>query len=171
MTDVLNMTAKRPYLLRALYEWIVDNELTPHLVVDAEVPYCEVPQQFVQDGQIILNVSPTAVGNLLMSNTDVSFHARFSGKEHKVYIPIAAVIAIYARENGAGTIFEEEAELAEADAPTAEHAQKDSKPSMSLVDEPAEGAEKTTKTTSEKTSKSASKAGSKGKANHLKVIK
>ncbi|PTC01384.1 ClpXP protease specificity-enhancing factor [Thalassospira xiamenensis] len=161
------MTAKRPYLLRALYEWIVDNELTPHLVVDAEVPYCEVPQQFVQDGQIILNVSPTAVGNLLMSNTDVSFHARFSGKEHKVYIPIAAVIAIYARENGAGTIFEEEAELAEADAPTAEHTGQDTKPSMSLVDEPSEGSEKP----AQKTSKSGNKAGSKGKASHLKVIK
>lgn len=102
------MTARRPYLLRAFYEWLVDNDLTPHLVVDAMLPGVRVPQEFVQDGQIILNVAPRAVGNLELGNEAVSFSARFSGRPHSVIVPIYAVQAIYARENGAGTMFEPE---------------------------------------------------------------
>lgn len=102
------MTPRRPYMLRAFYEWLVDNDLTPHLVVEADLPGVRVPDQFVQDGQIILNVAPRAVGNLEMSNEAVTFSARFGGKPHSVIVPLYAVQAIYARENGAGTMFEPE---------------------------------------------------------------
>ncbi|RUO62656.1 ClpXP protease specificity-enhancing factor [Pseudidiomarina insulisalsae] len=107
------MSARRPYMLRAVYEWLVDNQLTPHLVVDANQPGCQVPFEFVQDGQIVLNIAPSAVGNLQLANDRVEFNARFSGKPHHVYVPMVAVVALYARENGAGTIFEEEPQLEE----------------------------------------------------------
>ncbi|KII79913.1 ClpXP protease specificity-enhancing factor [Vibrio renipiscarius] len=106
--DISNMTPRRPYMLRAFYEWLVDNDLTPHLVVAATLPGVRVPQEFVQDGQIILNVAPRAVGNLQLGDEDVTFNARFSGRPHVVVVPLYAVQAIYARENGAGTMFEPE---------------------------------------------------------------
>ncbi len=102
------MTPRRPYLVRAFYEWLVDNELTPHLVVDANLPGVRVPLEFVQDGQIVLNVAPRAVGNLEMGNEAIMFNARFGGRPHSVIVPMYAVQAIYARENGAGTMFEPE---------------------------------------------------------------
>lgn len=106
--DIKDMTPRRPYMLRAFYEWLVDNELTPHLVVDATLNGVRVPTEFIQDGQIILNVAPRAVGNLELGNDCVSFNARFGGKPHSVLVPVYAVQAIYARENGAGTMFEQE---------------------------------------------------------------
>ncbi|WP_417880060.1 ClpXP protease specificity-enhancing factor [Vibrio sp.] len=106
--DMDKMTPRRPYLVRAFYEWLVDNELTPHLVVEATLPGVRVPVEFVQDGQIILNVAPRAVGNLEISNDAIMFNARFSGRPHSVIVPMYAVQAIYARENGAGTMFEPE---------------------------------------------------------------
>ncbi len=102
------MTPRRPYVLRAFYDWLVDNDLTPHLVVDATLPGVRVPLEFVQDGQIILNIVPRAVGNLELGNEAVSFNARFGGRPHSVIVPLYAVQAIYARENGAGTMFEPE---------------------------------------------------------------
>lgn len=108
MNDVTGMTPRRPYMVRAVYDWLVDNQLTPHLVVDAEQPGCELPWEFVQDGQIVLNIAPTAVGQLQLGNDRIEFSARFSGKPHRVWVPMAAVMALYARENGAGTIFEDE---------------------------------------------------------------
>lgn len=110
------MTPRRPYLLRAFYEWLVDNDLTPHLVVDATMGGVRVPLEFVQDGQIILNVAPRAVGNLELGNEAITFNARFGGRPHSVIVPLYAVQAIYARENGAGTMFEpEEAYLSMTD--------------------------------------------------------
>jgi len=106
--DSSKMTPRRPYMLRAFYEWLVDNDLTPHLVVEADLPGVRVPEQFVEDGQIILNVAPRAVGHLELSNEAVTFSARFGGKPHSVIVPLYAVQAIYARENGAGTMFEPE---------------------------------------------------------------
>lgn len=102
------MMPRRPYLLRAFYEWIVDNELTPHLVVDATMNGVRVPEDFVQDGQIVLNVAPHSVGNLEMGNEAVTFNARFGGRPHSLILPLYAIQAIYARENGAGTMFEPE---------------------------------------------------------------
>ncbi|MDE1514744.1 MULTISPECIES: ClpXP protease specificity-enhancing factor [Vibrio] len=121
--DSDQMTPRRPYLLRAFYDWLLENELTPHLVVDATLPRVKVPLEYVQDGQIILNVAPRAVSHLDLSNDEVTFNARFGGRPHRVIVPIYAVQAIYARENGAGTMFEPESayidslELEEFDAP------------------------------------------------------
>ncbi|MGF1722170.1 ClpXP protease specificity-enhancing factor [Vibrio kyushuensis] len=106
--DIEKMTPRRPYMLRAFYEWLVDNDLTPHLVVDATMPGVRVPQEFIQDGQIILNIAPRAVGNLELGNDAITFSARFSGRPHSVIAPLYAVQAIYARENGAGTMFDPE---------------------------------------------------------------
>ncbi len=102
------MTPRRPYMLRAFYDWLVDNDLTPHLVVSATLPGVRVPEEFIQDGQIILNVAPRAVGNLELGNEAITFNARFGGRPHSVIVPLYAVEAIYARENGAGTMFEPE---------------------------------------------------------------
>ena len=101
----MDMTSNKPYLIRAFYEWIVDNNLTPYLVVNASVQGCKVPTQHIQNGQIVLNILPSAVGNMLMGNEVITFNARFGGKPFALTVPIKAVLAIYARENGAGTVF------------------------------------------------------------------
>ena len=104
------MTSMRPYLLRSLYEWIVDNGLTPYLLVNAEHEQVEVPSQFVENGQIILNIAPMAVQGLTLENDWVSFSARFSGRSFSVFVPVSAVLAIYAKENGKGMFFQAEEE-------------------------------------------------------------
>ena len=104
----MDMTSNKPYLIRAFYEWIVDNNLTPYLVVNATVTGCKVPAQHIQNGQIVLNILPSAVGNMLMGNDVITFNARFGGKPFALAVPIKAVLAIYARENGAGTMFDAE---------------------------------------------------------------
>ena len=106
--DIDKMTPRRPYLVRAFYDWIVENDLTPHLVADATLPGVQVPMEFVSDGQIVLNIAPRAVGNLLIADDAVQFNARFSGRPQNVMVPMYAVMALYARENGAGTMFEPE---------------------------------------------------------------
>ncbi|RUO42874.1 ClpXP protease specificity-enhancing factor [Aliidiomarina taiwanensis] len=102
------MTPKRPYLVRALYEWLLDNELTPHVVIDANWPGTEVPAEYVQDGQIVLNIHPDATTGLQMAEVDMQFQARFGGVPRRITVPYGALLAIYARENGAGSIFEPE---------------------------------------------------------------
>ncbi|PKH00281.1 ClpXP protease specificity-enhancing factor [Paraglaciecola sp. MB-3u-78] len=99
------MTPNQPYLLRAFYEWIVDNNLTPYIVVDAHYAGTQVPQEFVQDGQIVLNMSPASTGNLQLGLQDIMFDARFGGVPRNIVVPCPAVLAIYAKENGAGTVF------------------------------------------------------------------
>jgi len=99
------MTSSRPYLIRALYEWIVDNACTPHLIVDAEQPGVAVPRSYVRDGKIVLNVAPRAVSDLVLGNEEIAFSARFGGTPMAVSIPVAAVEGIYARENGQGMVF------------------------------------------------------------------
>lgn len=99
------MNSSRPYLVRALYEWIVDNDCTPHMLVNAEYPKVQVPEGFASDGQIVLNVSPSAVRSLHMDNDAVSFEGRFGGVPHSLFVPIGAVLGIYARENGQGMVF------------------------------------------------------------------
>ncbi|KQB53338.1 peptidase [Pseudomonas endophytica] len=100
------MNSSRPYLVRALYEWIVDNDCTPHLLVKSDYPKVQVPQGFASDGQIVLNVSPSAVRQMHMDNEAVSFDGRFGGVPHTLYVPIAAILGIYARENGQGMMFD-----------------------------------------------------------------
>ncbi|WP_460313353.1 ClpXP protease specificity-enhancing factor [Aliiglaciecola aliphaticivorans] len=109
------MTSNQPYLLRAFYEWIVDNDLTPYLVVDATFDGTNVPQEHVRDGQIVLNVSPSACVKLNIGDADVSFEARFGGVPRQLVVPTHAVLAIYAKENGAGTVFTPEENLTDGD--------------------------------------------------------
>ncbi|WP_063936223.1 ClpXP protease specificity-enhancing factor [Enterobacter hormaechei] len=106
--EMSQLSPRRPYLLRAFYEWLLDNQLTPHLVVDVTLPGVQVPMEYARDGQIVLNIAPRAVGNLELANDEVRFNARFGGVPRQVSVPLAAVLAIYARENGAGTMFEPE---------------------------------------------------------------
>ncbi|MCU4350636.1 MULTISPECIES: ClpXP protease specificity-enhancing factor [Acinetobacter] len=102
----INLSPTRPYMARAIYEWICDNQLTPYLLVDATQPYTSVPEQFVKDGQIVLNIAPHAVHQFQMSNDAVSFSARFGGVARDIYVPISALLGIYARENGQGLFFD-----------------------------------------------------------------
>ncbi len=100
-----NMTPSRPYLLRALHDWIVDNGATPQILVDGGHPELNVPDAARSGDKIVLNISPSAVRDMDIDNEYVSFVARFSGVSHGVLVPIAAVQAIYARENGQGMMF------------------------------------------------------------------
>lgn len=102
----MSMSSSQPYMVRAFYEWIVDNDCTPYLLVNAEFEGVLVPQEFVNDGQIVLNIAPTAVRDLLMTNEEVEFNGRFGGRPMHIYTPIQSVMAIYARENGQGMVFE-----------------------------------------------------------------
>lgn len=95
----------QPYLLIAYYEWILDNEWTPQILVDASHPQVDVPLQFANDGKIVLNIAPTAVANFELNHDYVSFNARFSGRSLSLYIPTSSIIAIYARENDQGIMF------------------------------------------------------------------
>lgn len=102
------MTSHRPYLLRALYEWIADNDMTPHLLVDATRDGVQVPMHAVSEGKIVLNVAQQAVSGLEMTNDRIRFSARFGGVSQSVSVPVPAVVAIYARETGQGMVLPEE---------------------------------------------------------------
>lgn len=108
MSDVKAMTSNRPYLVRAMYEWINDNGMTPHLVVDSAHPDLRVPRQAVRDGKVVLNIAPRAVAGFDVGDAWISFHARFSGASHEVFVPLAAVQAIYALESGQGMMLPED---------------------------------------------------------------
>ncbi len=128
------MNSSRPYIMRALYEWIVDNECTPYVLVDASQDAVMVPQQYVKDNQIVLNISPDAVVDLSVSNEAVSFNGRFGGVAADVYVPIAAVVGIYARENGQGTVFDPEESVAPPDeTPPDPGSGSDPRPSLKIV--------------------------------------
>ncbi len=101
----VTMTSSRPYLVRAFNDWILDNHCTPHIVVDASVQGVQVPADHVANGQIVLNISPSAVKALIVGDDALEFSARFGGVPMQVYIPLQAVMAIYARENGEGMVF------------------------------------------------------------------
>ncbi len=102
----MTMNSSRPYIIRALYDWILENQCTPYVLVDAFGEGVEVPQDHVKDGQIILNISPTAVQSVSISNEVVEFNGRFGGIPKKVVVPIKYILGIYAKENGQGMIFE-----------------------------------------------------------------
>ena len=101
-------SSTKPYLLRALYEWCVDNDQTPHIVAWVN-EQTRVPMQYVRDNEIVLNIGPSASHNLIIENEWVSFSARFGGVSHEVWIPIGHVISLFARESGEGMGFEVEA--------------------------------------------------------------
>jgi stringent starvation protein B len=139
------MNSSRPYLIRALYEWIVENDCTPHLLVDADYPGTRVPPGYAKDGQVVLNVSPSAVRHLHMDNQAVSFEGRFAGVPQSLFIPVAAVLAVYARENGQGMVFdlessalddEDDADAAgteQSDLPLDEPPRPSGRPSLKVV--------------------------------------
>lgn len=105
------MISSKPYLFRAIYQWLLDCELTPYVMVDTSVPHVEVPQEHVEDGQIILDMTPSAIIDLAMENDSVSFKARFSGVTRHILLPIRSILALYAYENGRGMVFTEEDDL------------------------------------------------------------
>ncbi|KGI78744.1 ClpXP protease specificity-enhancing factor [Oleiagrimonas soli] len=104
------MNSNRPYLLRAIYDWVTDNGLTPYVLVDATRAGVQVPSHVIKDGQVVLNIAMRAVANLDLGNDRISFSARFSGVSQSVSFPVSAVLAIYAQENGQGMMFPEDAD-------------------------------------------------------------
>ncbi len=126
------MTSSRPYLIRALYQWIVDNGVTPYILVDATVKGVDVPAQFIQDGKVVLNIAPMAVKNLTLGDDEIIFNARFSGKPTDLFVPIEAVLAIYAKENGQGMMFTDEPQGPESPDDGSDSDSKD-KPKLRVV--------------------------------------
>jgi stringent starvation protein B len=106
------MTPSKPYLIRGLYEWLQDNQVTPYILVDTSSDDVLIPKGIATDGKVVLNLSPSAIQNLEMTNDHVSFSARFNGVAQEIYCPIASILAIYARENGEGMMFNQESENA-----------------------------------------------------------
>ena len=104
----MEMTSSRPYLVRAMYQWIADNAMTPHLLVDASVTGVQVPAEHVQNGKIILNIAPLAISSLVLGDSEITFNARFSGQSMGLNIPVEAVLAVYAKENGQGMMFSDD---------------------------------------------------------------
>jgi stringent starvation protein B len=154
MTDSHNMTSNRPYLLRAFYQWIIDNDCTPYIVVESDLPQVDVPPQVVSDGQVVLNISPSAVVGLEMDNHAVTFNARFGGVPYNLYIPNYAISAIYARENGAGTMFPPE------EIPGEPEEELNSQPDLAVIDSDDESKKDKEEVISEKK-----------KGSHLSVVK
>lgn len=108
MSDAAPMSSNRPYLLRALYEWIGDNDMTPHLLVDATREGVQVPSSTIKDGRVVLNIAARAVAQLDLGNREVRFKARFGGVSQSVVVPLAAILAIYAQETGQGMMLPED---------------------------------------------------------------
>ena len=125
------MTSLKPYLIRSIYEWIIDNNLTPHLLVDAGNTNAILPTQFIEDGKIVLNIRPEAIQGLSLGNEEIEFNARFSGKSMHIYTPVTAVLAIYAKENGKGMIFD--LEDSDSDEPPPPVKKPVAKPTLRIV--------------------------------------
>ncbi|MBL3529117.1 MAG: ClpXP protease specificity-enhancing factor [gamma proteobacterium endosymbiont of Lamellibrachia anaximandri] len=104
------MTSNKPYMIRALYDWLVDNGETPYLLVNADDPQVMVPRNFVDEGRMVLNLSPSAVVGLELGNEWISFSARFNGSPEDVHLPPTAVLGIYGKESNRGMLFPDEAE-------------------------------------------------------------
>src|SRR5690554_5395460 len=143
-------TSSRPYLLRAIYEWLLDNNLTPHIVIAVDMSGVEVPSSHVEKGQLVLNISPDACRDLLLGDEELTFSARFNGTPRQIRSPIDAVMAIYARENNLGMVFGQEPRL------------------ELLVDEPTKMSEASSQKASD--TKVTKKTSSK-RASHLTVVK
>ena len=139
MDNEITMASSQPYLIRAIYDWIADNNLTPYLLVDAENVDAVIPREFIEDGKIVLNINASAVSDLQLGNEYIMFNARFSGKAMEISVPIVAVLAIYARENGQGMMFDESSNLpptppADGNPPTKPNKpKKSSKPQLKVV--------------------------------------
>ncbi|MDZ7662299.1 ClpXP protease specificity-enhancing factor [Thiohalophilus sp.] len=128
----MSMTPSQPYLLRAIYDWIVDNQMTPYVLVNAENDYAYIPRDYVENGKIVLNIGPIAVNALDLGNDYVAFNARFASKPMEVSFPVNAVLAIYAKENGQGMVFNESDDMPPPD-DTPDDDSKSGKPNLKLV--------------------------------------
>jgi len=124
------MTSLKPYLIRSIYEWIIDNQLTPHLLVDADNSEAILPQDYIEDGKIVLNLRPEAIQGLTLGNEEIQFNARFSGTAMHIVTPTSAVLAIYAKENGKGMMFDPEEYDNETPPPVEK---KPTKPNLRIV--------------------------------------
>ncbi|OED40763.1 ClpXP protease specificity-enhancing factor [Chromatiales bacterium (ex Bugula neritina AB1)] len=163
------MTSSQPYLIRAIYEWIVDNNLTPYLMVDATRKGTIVPEDYLDEkGMIILNISPSATSELLMSNEEITFNARFSGQAICIVVPTYSVKAIYARENGQGMMFDGEA--ADEEASQAERNASKDKKRATLESVSSDGGVAPAKP-DEAPSEKKTGAGGRKKGPNLKVVK
>ena len=135
--DKVVLTSHRPYLIRAIFEWTLDNDLTPQLVVNADMNGVDVPEAFIEDGQIVLNISPQAVSDLEMGNEFITFSARFQGMPRSVMVPVNAVLAIFDRETRQGMSFPEASTEDDQDGKTADSmnpSQARGKPKLKLVE-------------------------------------
>lgn len=129
------MTSNKPYLIRAFYDWIVDNELTPYILVDATYPGVQVPQEHVRHERIVLNISPSATRGLLLENDRIVFTARFSGQTEQIFVLPNSVLEIYAKENGRGIAFTiEESDEPPPSATSDSDTSTRKKPSLKLVE-------------------------------------
>jgi stringent starvation protein B len=132
----MTMTSHRPYMVRALNEWILENNCTPYILVNAFAKNVQVPQDFVKDGQIVLNISPTAIQGLFINNDGIEFNGRFGGIPTPIYVPTTAIMGIYAKENGQGMVFETDDPIPEppttdSDEPSSKV--KNARPSLRVV--------------------------------------
>lgn len=150
----MKMTSCKPYLVRAIYDWIMENKCTPYLLVDAEFPGVQVPFEFVKDGQIVLNISSGATGGLMLGDDEIEFNARFGGEPRHLIVPLSAVLFIYAKENGEGMPFPPE--------PKPDISEQSEEPNLTSVD--GQAGESNAENPDKKPNKPA-------KVSHLKVIK
>jgi stringent starvation protein B len=128
------MTSQKPYLIRAIYQWLNDNGCTPFIMVDTLVDGVQVPEAYIQDNRIVLNIAPDAVQGLHIDNEWISFSARFAGKATQLFIPVTALQAIYARENNEGMFFPEEDDTPPTEpTPSPEKPVKKIRPSLTVV--------------------------------------
>ena len=127
------MTPSTPYLLRGLYEWILDNAMTPYLLVDVSEVDVHFPQDLINDNKIILNIAPSAVMNLLVDNATIEFSAKFSGVDKFISFPVSSVLAIYSRENGSGMIFDKSEESSESTSQSNKPSDKNSPSVLRIV--------------------------------------
>lgn len=127
----MGMTSNKPYLIRSFYDWIVDNQMTPYILVDATYPNIQVPSEHVRQGRIVLNISPAATRGLLLENDRIVFTARFSGQSQQIFLAPNSVLEIYAKENGRGIAFA----IEEEDEPPPRGSESESvkKPALKLV--------------------------------------
>ncbi|QGZ55700.1 ClpXP protease specificity-enhancing factor [Paraburkholderia acidiphila] len=159
----------KPYLLRALYEWCTDNGFTPHIAVRVD-NRTRVPRQFVRDGEIVLNISFEATSQLQMGNEMIEFHARFSGKSHKIEVPVPNVLAIYARENGQGMAFPVESPAGDADDVLSSEDHEEAE-AHEVRDEPAEESAAPLAPVASRAADKDDEGGNKGGKGHLKIVK
>ena len=126
------MTSLKPYLIRSIYEWLIDNSLTPYLLVDADQPNSVLPTDFIDNGKIVLNIRPEAIQGLSLGNDYVEFNARFHGKPMHIIVPTKAVLALYAKENGKGMVFDAEEDNDETPPPETE-SKPQKKPQLKVI--------------------------------------